>query len=94
MLTGKEKRALRGLGHGLAPVVMIGKGELSEKVVQETDAALASHELIKVKVLESCQQDRYELAEELAKTCRAELAQVLGRTILLYRQGDEPKIKI
>ena len=55
MLTGKQKRFLRGMGHDLKPVVLIGKGELTESVLRETDSALAHHELIKVKLLESSQ---------------------------------------
>jgi len=94
MLTGKQKRYLRGLGHGLNPAVMVGKGELSEPLIRETIAALESHELIKVKILESCAADRREVAAALAEACGAEVAQILGRTILLYRRGDEPKIEV
>ena len=94
MLTGKQKRYLRGLGHGLKPVIMVGKGELNEALANETSEAIASHELIKVKVLESCMMDRFEVAEVLAKSCGAEVAQVLGRTLLLYRQAKEPKIEL
>lgn len=94
MLTGKQKRFLRGLGHDLKPVIMVGKHEISEKMVAETDAALTTHELIKIKVLESCDMDRHEVAEKLANACNADVAQVLGRTVLLYRQGKEPKIEL
>lgn len=93
MLNGKQKRFLRGLGHNLKPVVMIGKGEISETVCAETTAALESHELIKIKILESCLTDRHEIAESLARGCSAEVVQVLGRTILLYRTGREPRIE-
>ncbi|HET6421242.1 MAG TPA: ribosome assembly RNA-binding protein YhbY [Geobacteraceae bacterium] len=94
MLNGKQKRFLRGLGHNLKPAVMIGKGEISEAVCAETTAALESHELIKIKILESCLTDRHEIAESLARACSAEVAQVLGRTILLYRAGREPRIEL
>jgi RNA-binding protein len=94
MLTGKQKRFLRGLGHDLKPVVMIGKGEVNEQVCQETDAALEFHELVKVKILESCVMGRYEVAEHLADACSAEVAQVLGRTLLLYRGKKEAKIEL
>lgn len=92
MLTGKQKRYLRALGHNLKPVITIGKGEVSEAVTSETDAALDAHELIKVKLLESCLMDRHEVADLLAQACRAEIAQLLGRTVLLYRASREPKI--
>ena len=94
MLTGKQKRFLRSLGHALQPVIMVGKGDISASLISETDSALTSHELIKVKMLESCQLDRHEAAEQLAAACRADVAQILGRTFLLYRKGDEPKLSL
>jgi len=94
MLTGKQKRYLRGLGHDLKPVIMVGKNEINESLVSETDSALAAHELIKVKILESCTTDRHEVADSLAKSCGADVAQVLGRTLLLYRMGEEAKIEL
>lgn len=94
MLTGKQKRYLRALGHSLKPVVTIGKGEISEGLCSEAAEALESHELIKVKILESCFTDRHELAESLAKECSAELVQVLGRTFILYKRGKEPVIEL
>lgn len=94
MLNGKQKRFLRGIGHGLNPIVLVGKGELSESLVQETIAALESHELIKVKILESCLMERHEVADALAEASTSEVAQVLGRTILLYRKTKAPKIQL
>lgn len=94
MLTGKQKRFLRSLGHSLKPVINVGKGEVSETLIKECSAALESHELIKVKLLESCIIDRHEVAAMLAEGCSAHVAQVLGRTVLLYRKAKEPKIEL
>ncbi|MCM2358477.1 MAG: ribosome assembly RNA-binding protein YhbY [Geobacteraceae bacterium] len=94
MLSGKQKRFLRGVGHGLKPVITVGKGEVNEALVHETAEAIAFHELVKVKILESCLMDRHEVAEALAAACGAEVAQVLGRTILLYKKAREPKIEL
>ena len=94
MLNGKQKRFLRGLGHGLKPVITVGKGEVNEALVKETAEAIACHELIKVKILESCLMDRFDVAEALAAACQAEVAQVLGRTLLLYKKAKEPKIEL
>jgi len=93
-LTGKQARYLRGLGHHLNPTLIIGKEELSEGVVAEADLALNSRELIKVKLLESCLRDRQEVAGELAEKTGAEIAQILGRTFLLYRPSKEKIIKL
>lgn len=94
MLSGKQKRYLRGLGHALKPVIMVGKGEITASLLKETIDALASHELIKVKILESCLLGRDEVASDLAVATGAEVAQILGRTILLYRCAEEAKIEL
>jgi len=94
MLTGKQKRHLRSLGHKLKALVQIGKKEIEGGVVAETSSALEHHELVKVKLLESCLLDKNEAAEQLATQCHAEIAQILGRTFLLYRPAEEPVIKL
>lgn len=91
-LTGKQARFLRGLGHHLNPIVMIGRGELSDAVLRSTDEALNVHELIKVRLQEGCELDRREVAAELAKKSCAQIAQILGKTFLLYREAEEKKI--
>jgi len=94
MLTGKQKRFLRALGHSLKPVINVGKSDVSEALIKETSTALDAHELIKVKLLESCAMDRGEVSRLLAEGCGAEVAQILGRTFLLYRQAKEPKLEL
>ena len=93
-LTGKQIRHLRRLGHRLQPVVMIGKEGISEALLQAIDEALERHELIKVKLQEGCLIDRREVAEMLAEKSGGSVAQVLGKTILLYREGPDRKIEL
>jgi len=92
MLTGKQKRHLRALGHNLKPLIQIGKKEVEEALINEANAALDYHELIKVKLLESCMLDKHEASELMARACGAEIAQVLGKTFLLYRPAKTPVI--
>ena len=92
MLTGKQKRHLRALGHKLKPLIQIGKKEIEESLVAEATAALEHHELIKVKLLESCMLDKHEASELLAAACQADVAQILGKTFLLYRPALVPVI--
>jgi len=92
-LTGKQRRHLRALGHHLSPVVQVGHEGINDAVVRETHAQLDAHELIKVKIGESSPQQRHEAAEMLAGRTQAQVAQVLGRTALLYRaRKDKPGI--
>lgn len=94
-LSGKQRRALRAHGHHLNPIVLIGKDGIDDGVVSAAEQALLDHELIKVKVGEGAPLDRHEVAEALAERTGSEVAQVLGRTILLFRRNPEnPKIDV
>ena len=94
-LTGKQRRALRALGHHLEPVVQVGHAGVTAGVVAAVEQALWDHELVKVKVGSEAPGDRKVVAAELAAATGAELAQVLGRTLLLYKANpDEPRIEL
>lgn len=93
-LTGKQARTLRGLGHKLQPVVMVGRQDVSDDVVAAVDEALNAHELIKVKLQEGCLSDRHLVAEELSRQTGSSVAQVLGKTILLYRPSEKGLIPL
>jgi RNA-binding protein len=94
-LTGKQRRHLRGLGHALTPVAQVGKGGVSDAVVAAIDRALTDHELVKIKLLETLDLDRTEAASLLASRTNASVAQVLGRTVLLYRPDPEaPRLQL
>jgi RNA-binding protein len=88
-LSGKQRRYLRSLGHALNPVVQIGRGGLSEAVIAAIAQALDSHELIKIKLGSGGDLERQEAAEQAAQATGAEVAQVLGNTVLLYRRHPE-----
>jgi RNA-binding protein len=93
VLNGKQRRFLRGRGHHLDPVVQVGKDGLSEGLVEALDQALLTHELVKVRLGEAAGSDRRVLGAALAEAAGAELVQVLGRTVLLYRRRrEDPQI--
>ena len=85
-LTGKQRRHLRALGQRLTATLHVGHEGVSDAVVAQADAQLEAHELIKVRVGDNAPADRHETAEDLAARTRAHLAQVIGRTALLYRR--------
>ena len=88
-LKGKDRRRLRAAGHHLSPVVQVGQQGVTAGVIAAADQALLDHELVKVKISADAPLDRHEAAEALAKETRAEVAQVLGRTALLFRKRKE-----
>jgi RNA-binding protein len=95
VLSGKQRRHLRGLGHALRPIVQVGRGGIDEGVVAAVEQALHDHELVKVKVGEAAELDRHDAAEAIAARTRSEVAQVLGNTVLLYRaHPDDPQIML
>jgi RNA-binding protein len=93
VLTGKQRRHLRSLGHELRPIVLVGKDGIDDGLVAAVDRALVDHELVKIKLGESADVNRHEAADTLARRTHSEVAQVLGYTVLLYRPDpDEPAI--
>lgn len=94
-LNEKQKRHLRALGHKLKPVVLTGNAGLTEAVYREIDAALAHHELIKVRVNAEDRGDRDAMITEICDHSEAQLIQRIGHIALLYRRNEErPRIQL
>jgi RNA-binding protein len=91
MLTGKQKRFLRSKAHHLDPLFQVGKGGVNENMIKQIDDVLEARELIKVSILQNCDEDRDTVAEQLSKGAKAELVQVIGNTIVLYKESKEKK---
>ena len=93
-MTGKERAAFRAQANHLEPLFQVGKGGMSDALIKQTDDALRARELIKVKVLlESSPITPRETADQLAAATGAEVIQVIGGVIVLYRESPELKQK-
>lgn len=90
MLTGKQKRFLRSEAHHLQPLFQIGKSGLTEAVIQQVLEALEARELLKVSVLQNCAEDKDEIAQRFVER-GIELVQIIGNTIVLYKESSEKK---
>jgi RNA-binding protein len=92
-LSDAQKKYLRGLGHRLKPVVMIGQHGVTDGVVAETGRALADHELIKVRVRLGDRAARDAALGELVARTAATLVQRVGNVALIYLENKElPRI--
>ncbi|MFD9360594.1 ribosome assembly RNA-binding protein YhbY [Priestia megaterium] len=91
MLTGKQKRFLRSKAHHLNPIFQVGKGGINENMIGQIADALEARELLKVSILQNCDEDRDTVAARLTKGTKAELVQVIGNTIVLYKESRENK---
>lgn len=91
MLTGKQKRFLRSEAHHLDPIFQVGKGGVNEAMLVQIAEALEKRELLKVSILQNNEDDKNEVAEELAKGTKSELVQLIGHTVVLYKQSANNK---
>ena len=93
-LTTKQKQYLKGMAHSLKPVVLLGQHGLTEGVLAEIDAALAHHELIKVKVAGEDRETKLLIAQAIVRETRAAQVQMMGNTLTLFRQAEESKFNL
>lgn len=92
-LTGAQRRYLRGLAHELKPVVLVGQRGISENLIDNFEAALLAHELVKVKVHGG--DGLVEVAERLHDETGAQLAQHIGHMLVFYKpHPEEPEIRL
>ncbi|NWQ40103.1 ribosome assembly RNA-binding protein YhbY [Bacillus sp. EB106-08-02-XG196] len=91
MLTGKQKRYLRSKAHHLDPIFQVGKGGVNENMVKQVSEALEARELFKISVLQNCEEDKNVVAEQLAEGTGANIVQIIGNTIVLYKESVEKK---
>ncbi len=98
MLTSKERAVLRGLASSLDPILMVGKGGVTENVAAEARNALRTRELVKGRVLESALISSREALEALAAAVGAEPVQAIGSKFVLYKENrdlpEEKRIQI
>ena len=93
-MTSKQRAYLKGLAMTMDPIVQIGKSSLTPENTKAIDEALEARELIKISVLQNCLDDPKEIAAVVAERTRSQVVQVIGKKIVLYREGKKEKKKI
>ncbi len=93
-MTTKQRAYLKGLAMTMEPIFQVGKGSISPSLIAAIDEALAARELIKISVLKNCADDPREIAEMLSERTRSQVVQVIGKKIVLYKEGKDEKKKI
>jgi len=76
------------------PIFQLGKSSLTPEFTDAVSEALEARELIKINVLQNCADDPKELAQMLAERTRSQVVQVIGKKIVLYKEGKDDKKKI
>ena len=94
MLTSKQRAFLRGMANGMDAIFQVGKNSMTPEFTQAIAEALEARELIKISVLKNCADDPKELAQLLAERTRSQVVQVIGKKIVLYKEGKDKNKKI
>lgn len=92
-MTSKERAALRAQANSLEPIIQIGKEGISDNLIAQVDDTLDARELIKIRVhLETAPETPREFADKLAAALGADVIQVIGGVIVIYRKIDKDKV--
>ena len=95
MLSGKQKRYLRGMASLLNPVAIIGKEGFTPEIIKEIRNGLKANELIKIKIGKNSPDDKLEVKALIEENLTAEIVQIIGRNIVLFKsKGKETKFKL
>lgn len=89
-LTRKQLQELKSLAHHLNPIVLIGKGGLNESQLENIDKELLHHELMKIK-FNDYKSQKEELAEKIAEETGSEIIDIIGNTLIIYREHPNPE---
>ena len=93
-MTPKQRAYLKSLAMTMDPIFQIGKSSMTPSLTQAISEALDARELIKISVLQNCLEDPKEMAQILAERTHSQVVQVIGKKIVLYREGKKEKKKI
>ena len=93
-LTSKQRSYLKGLASTENAIFQIGKSSVTPTFIQAVDDAIEKRELIKLSVLNNCDDDPRELAEIIAERTHSTVVIVIGKKIVLYRPAKKPKIEL
>ncbi len=93
-MTSKQRAYLKSLAMTQDAIFQIGKSSLTPENTKAIDEALEARELIKISVLQNCMDDPAEIARMAAERTKSQIVQVIGKKIVLYREGKNDKKKI
>lgn len=93
MLTSKQRSNLRAIATNVEPAMQLGKGGVTESYIAQINEMLFHKEMVKITVLRNAEYTAKEIAEELAKLCKAELVAAIGSKVILYKRSTKKDIE-
>ena len=93
-MTSKQRAYLKSLAMTMEPILQLGKSCVTPEFTKSVNEALEARELIKISVLQNCMDDPFQMAQVLAERTGSQVVQVIGKKIVLYKEGKKDKKKI
>lgn len=93
-MTSKQRAYLKSLAMTMEPILQLGKSSVTPEFTKSVNEALEARELIKISVLQNCMDDPSQMAQVLAERTGSQVVQVIGKKIVLYKEGKKDKKKI
>ncbi|HIE40376.1 MAG TPA: ribosome assembly RNA-binding protein YhbY [Thiomicrorhabdus sp.] len=93
-LSNNQKKYLRGIAHGLNPMITIGTNGVTESLMEELESTLTHHEILKIKIALTDRDKRQEITQHILEETGALLVQSVGKTCIIYRQNEETELPL
>lgn len=94
MITTKQRAYLRKLVHDMDPIFQVGKSGVTPELTKAIDDALEARELIKVAVLNNCEEDVRSICEKITSRTHSDPVYVIGHKFSIYRPSQKPLIEL
>jgi RNA-binding protein len=89
-LTSKQKKYLKAKAHPLKPLVQVGKGGVTDPLIQSIDTVLDQHELVKVKFI-AFKEEKQDFLDEITTRTSSSFVSLIGHILTLYREHEDPQ---
>ncbi|MDX1346852.1 MAG: ribosome assembly RNA-binding protein YhbY [Thiomicrorhabdus chilensis] len=93
-LSVNQKKYLRGIAHGLNPMIIIGANGVTDSLMAELDSTLSHHEILKIKIASAEREDRKTIIDHVIQETGALLVQSIGKIFVIYRQNEETQLPL
>ena len=89
MITTKQRSQLKALENTLKPTVIIGKGDLTDNIINEIEVGLYNHEIVKVSALKSCESSARDMCDDVCRVLGCDPVIVVGNRFVVYKPTDK-----
>ena len=93
MLSSKQRSKLKSIAAKSQAIIQVGKGGISDNLIEAVNDALYAREIVKISVLNNSAEEASELAGQIEALTGAECVHVIGSKIVLYKISDKKGVE-